>query len=179
MATEKTGNFIVRLRQEKGWTQSELAEILSVTEKTLSEWEDGIGFPDIKTLELLIHVSGASLATLLQDDQCDTILEAISIYKGEIATKNRMIAILLVALAFTVFFLLDTMELAGFVYLCIPIFLFLIGLMLLCLGQQQKKKRNKSLWLFILGGCFLAFPVVFFIFMFIIVPVFYGGPVPT
>ncbi len=58
-------NFIFRLRQEKGWTQSELARILSVSEKKLAKWENGVGFPNVKTFELLIRVSGKTLTELL------------------------------------------------------------------------------------------------------------------
>ncbi|WP_419025592.1 helix-turn-helix transcriptional regulator [Emergencia sp.] len=173
-------NFIFRLRQEKGWTQSELARILSVSEKTLAKWEDGIGFPNIKTFELLIRVSGKTVMELLgQEGQDDALLEAIAIYKGEIKTKDRIIVILLGTLIFTMVFLLDAMDLTGFVFLCLPVLISLIGIMLLFIGQQQKRKRNKSLWLFILGGCFLASPLVFYVFLLIIVPFAYGGPVPT
>ncbi len=173
-------NFIFRLRQEKGWTQSELARILSVSEKTLAKWEDGIGFPNIKTFELLIRVSGKTVTELLgQDGQDDALLEAIAIYKGEIKTRNRIIVTLVAAGIFIMIFLLDSMDLIGFGFLCLPVLISLIGIMLLFIGQQQKRKRNKSLWLFILGGCFLASPLVFYVFLLIIVPFAYGGPVPT
>lgn len=34
-------------------TQADLAEIIGVTDKAVSRWERGIGFPDINTLEPL------------------------------------------------------------------------------------------------------------------------------
>ena len=40
------GNFIKSQRKEKGLTQVELATKLSVSEKTISKWECGYGFPD-------------------------------------------------------------------------------------------------------------------------------------
>lgn len=39
-------NFIKSQRKEKGLTQVELATKLSVSEKTISKWECGYGFPD-------------------------------------------------------------------------------------------------------------------------------------
>lgn len=40
------GKFIKERRKAKGYTQSELAEKLNVSEKTISKWECGNGFPD-------------------------------------------------------------------------------------------------------------------------------------
>ena len=41
-----TGKFIAERRKEKGLTQVKLAEKLNVSEKTISKWECGNGFPD-------------------------------------------------------------------------------------------------------------------------------------
>ena len=40
------GEFIKQQRKAKGLTQVELAEKLLVSEKTISKWECGNGFPD-------------------------------------------------------------------------------------------------------------------------------------
>ena len=37
----KFGNYICKLREEKNLTQSELASILDVTDKSVSKWENG------------------------------------------------------------------------------------------------------------------------------------------
>ncbi len=41
MESRKTGNFICSLRKEKGYTQARLAEILNVSNRTVSKWEKG------------------------------------------------------------------------------------------------------------------------------------------
>ncbi len=41
-----SGKFIAEQRKAKGLTQVKLAEILHVSEKTISKWECGNGFPD-------------------------------------------------------------------------------------------------------------------------------------
>ena len=53
MDSQKVGIFIKQLRIEKNMTQDELAEKINVTNKAVSRWERGIGFPDISLLEPL------------------------------------------------------------------------------------------------------------------------------
>lgn len=50
MELNKTGKFIALIRKEKGLTQRELAEKLNLSEKTISKWERGVGFPDISLI---------------------------------------------------------------------------------------------------------------------------------
>lgn len=50
MEQGKTGRFIAECRREKGYSQKQLAERLSVTEQAVSRWERGIGYPDITLL---------------------------------------------------------------------------------------------------------------------------------
>ena len=46
----KIGGFIALCRKEKGWTQSQLAEILGITDKAVSKWETGKSLPDYALL---------------------------------------------------------------------------------------------------------------------------------
>ncbi len=46
MDLKQTGRFIAERRKAKKLTQVKLAEILCVSEKTISKWECGNGFPD-------------------------------------------------------------------------------------------------------------------------------------
>ena len=43
----KIGKFIAALRKEKGLTQKELADSLSISDKTVSKWERGGGLPEV------------------------------------------------------------------------------------------------------------------------------------
>lgn len=42
MDQKKTGSFIASLRKKKGLTQQELADRLSISNKTVSKWECGV-----------------------------------------------------------------------------------------------------------------------------------------
>ena len=46
-----TGAAIRELRLQKHMTQLQLAQQLSVSDKTVSKWETGKGYPDITLLE--------------------------------------------------------------------------------------------------------------------------------
>ena len=55
-----TGATIRALREKQGMTQAELAEKICVSDKTVSKWETGRGFPDVSLLEPLgkaLHIS--------------------------------------------------------------------------------------------------------------------------
>lgn len=60
-----TGAMIRKLREKQGLTQLELAQKLSVSDKTVSKWETGKGYPDISLLEPLAKVFGISVTELL------------------------------------------------------------------------------------------------------------------
>ena len=54
MNPKKIGKFLKLLRNEKGITQEQLAEILGVSGRTVSRWETGNNLPD---LSILIQIS--------------------------------------------------------------------------------------------------------------------------
>ena len=60
-----TGAIIKELREKRQMTQSALAERLFVSDKTVSKWENGKGYPDISLLDSIAKVFGVSVAELL------------------------------------------------------------------------------------------------------------------
>ena len=54
MDMKKIGLFLAELRREKGLTQEQLGEQLSVTNKTISRWENGNYMPPVEMLQELI-----------------------------------------------------------------------------------------------------------------------------
>ena len=61
----KFGNYICRLREEKGMTQTELSFKLDVSDKAVSKWENGQAFPRIETFERLAQVLGTTMQDIL------------------------------------------------------------------------------------------------------------------
>lgn len=53
MDSELFGQFIAKTRKEKNMIQADPANIIGVTDKAISRWERGKGFPYISTLEPL------------------------------------------------------------------------------------------------------------------------------
>lgn len=73
MDTLKIGTYIAAKRKELGLTQKQLAEMLGVTDKTVSRWETGKYMPDMSLLIPLSEKLGISVFELLngQDNEED------------------------------------------------------------------------------------------------------------
>ena len=65
MDNKKTGALIAARRQEFDLTQKELADRLNVSDRTISKWERGAGFPDVSLLEPLADELGLSVLELI------------------------------------------------------------------------------------------------------------------
>lgn len=60
-----TGSMIKTLRERKQLTQLQLAQKLSVSDKAISRWETGKGYPDITLVEPLAAALGISVMELM------------------------------------------------------------------------------------------------------------------
>jgi len=65
MDTYITGKTIKELRIKNNLTQNDLALKLNVSDKTISKWETGNGYPDIEMLEPISKVFNISIVELL------------------------------------------------------------------------------------------------------------------
>ncbi len=63
-----TGAMIKRLRERRGLTQQQLAEKMTVSDKTVSKWETGRGYPDISLIEPLAAALGVSIIELFSGE---------------------------------------------------------------------------------------------------------------
>ena len=69
MEQQKIGKFIHDLRKEKELTQKQLAELVGVSDKTISKWETGRGIPDTAIMNELCQVLGISINELLSGEK--------------------------------------------------------------------------------------------------------------
>ncbi|MBR3817125.1 MAG: helix-turn-helix transcriptional regulator [Clostridia bacterium] len=74
MTSKQCGEFISLLRKEKNLTQKQLAQKINVTDKAVSRWETGRGYPDVTSLTALSEFFGISVNELLAgkrvSDEC-------------------------------------------------------------------------------------------------------------
>lgn len=84
MDSKVFGQFIAGTRKEKNMTQADLAQIIGVTDKAVSRWERGIGFPDINTLEPLANALGISVLELMRSEKSDMENKNSSLTENEV-----------------------------------------------------------------------------------------------
>ena len=63
-----TGSVIRALREKQNYTQKQLADAISVSDKTVSKWETDRGLPDVTLLEPLAKALKVSVAELLSGE---------------------------------------------------------------------------------------------------------------
>lgn len=78
-----TGAVIKKLREEKKLTQAELAEELNVSDKTISKWETGKGYPDISLLESIAQTFGISITELLSGNTISNLNVSANMFRSK------------------------------------------------------------------------------------------------
>lgn len=71
MNQEKIGKFISNLRKENNITQAELAEKLGVTDRSVSNWENGKNMPDLSLFKPLCEILGITINDLMSGEIVD------------------------------------------------------------------------------------------------------------
>lgn len=69
MDQQKTGQLIAQRRKERNMTQKMLAEQIGVSDRAISKWERGAGFPDVSLIEPLADALQLSLLELFQGER--------------------------------------------------------------------------------------------------------------
>lgn len=177
MDNKKFGAFVCALRKEKGWTQLELARRLNVTDKAVSKWERGAGFPDVDMLEPLAGALGVSLIELVHaeripepevpiagaDEAIAGVIGAADLQR-KIEHRNCVIVCVCAVAAFMLAGLVYFMGWLGFLVGCLPFATFAAGVVLLALGRRWRAHGTPYLTAKRVGALMLLYSVVAFIF---------------
>lgn len=75
MNQKQIGRFIAQKRKEKNLTQTQLAEILGVSNKTVSKWENGNCMPDYSIIKPLCKELEITVSELMDGEEKDDIRE--------------------------------------------------------------------------------------------------------
>ena len=103
MDAKEIGRFICSLRKDKGLPQSALAELLNISNRTVSKWETGEGLPDISLLPDLAKVLGVTTDEILAGKKAPAEKSA-DIKVEEVANKDNLLNLFKIAFVISLFF---------------------------------------------------------------------------
>lgn len=154
MNQEKIGKFILECRKEKNLTQTELAEKLGVTDKSVSNWENGRNMPDLSLFKPLCEILDISINDLISGEKIskdkyqeileENIITTIDYTNKKILIKNNIIGIIF--LAFGIIITITAMSIFpsesswGCLYSIFGILISLIGIVVLTNKLKLTKK---------------------------------------
>ena len=72
MNQEIIGKFLAEERKHKEYTQKQLADILNISDKTISKWETGKSLPDLEMMNSLCQIFDISINELLSGERIST-----------------------------------------------------------------------------------------------------------
>ncbi|MEG0737220.1 MAG: helix-turn-helix transcriptional regulator, partial [Longicatena sp.] len=141
-------NKVMELRKKQGLTQQQLADRLHVTNKAISRWETGEGFPDIMLLKPLSEALGISCDELLSEHVSYT-----DIKKSDI---QKYIPYGVAALSLLFYYILGKLS----VPFILSFFILLAGLWASCYLMIHHTNKEKLPSLIRFDAVMLYFPVV-------------------
>ena len=161
-------------------TQVELAQKLQVTDKAVSKWERGLGFPDINTIEPLADALGVSVLEIMrseriaeteitQDTASAALTDTFELVKLQRKAERKSIFKIAGGVAACLFliFLIDGMGWLGFAMVYFPVICLLSSIALLIYGVWRKKNKLPCLQTFVLAAVMLLIPVAVVVFLFL------------
>jgi citrate synthase len=93
MNAKNTGRMIAFLRKQKGWTQVELAKKLGISDRTISKWESGSGYPDISELPILAEIFDVTIDFIINNEDVVVnyaIYESVTENYNQVKNQNRI-----------------------------------------------------------------------------------------
>ena len=163
MNQEKIGKFIVECRKNKKMTQSELAEKLGVTDKSVGNWENGRNMPDLSIFKPLCDELGITINDLLSGEKIskdkyqekfeENIVNTIDYSTKRIHKYGNVIGLLLVIfglfISMSAIMIFPSESSWGSIYSVFGVIIFLVGMSKLTRGIKYSKRLPLLLGIFL------------------------------
>jgi glycopeptide antibiotics resistance protein/DNA-binding XRE family transcriptional regulator len=174
MNLQKISNLIKKKRKELGMTQEELASKLFVTEKAISRWETGRGFPDISLLLPLAEQLQIDVSELLNGEEKNDIERLIEYHSITLENKYNIVLKLIIVLytlsllSFLIYLRFEydpNMELHYFIrlfFLIISCLFILIGKNIYNSHYAEKLENKQKITKFSQGIIFIYYVIFLF-----------------
>lgn len=119
MNQEKIGKFIASLRKEKNMTQMELAQKLNVTDRAISNWENGKNLPDLSLFKTICSVLDITINELISGEKLnnndyqerfeENIINTVLYSKNKKLKRKNIfvISIAIIVVIFSILFFID------------------------------------------------------------------------
>ena len=126
MNYDKIGLFIKEKRKEKNLTQQQLANKLGITDKAISKWERGLGFPDVSLLEDISSILDISIIELIKGEKISNksveteeyVKRTIKLTKDENKRKRKkIINTILISIMISISIIIITLNIIQIKYL--------------------------------------------------------------
>ena len=163
MNQEKIGKFIAKCRKDKKMTQSDLAEKLGVTDKSIGNWENGRNMPDLSLFKPLCDVLGITINDLLSGEKIskdkyqerfeENIVNTIDYSTKRINKYSNVIGLLLVIfglfISMSAIMIFPSESSWGSIYSVFGVIIFLIGMSKLTRGIKYSVRLPLLLIIFL------------------------------
>ncbi len=163
MNQEKIGKFIADTRKDKKMTQTELAEKLGVTDRSVSNWENGKNMPDLSLFKPLCEILDITINELLSGEKLNKSEYQEKLEENIIRTidytsknkKNKMISEMLMLFGFIIIFMAFTIYPTesswGAIHSELGLFISLIGFIMFIKNSKLIKKIIYAVIYLIIG----------------------------
>ena len=142
MNQEKIGKFIAKCRKDKKMTQSELAEKLGVTDKSVGNWENGRNMPDLSLFKTLCDQLDITINDLMSGEKIskdkyqekfeENIVNTINYSTKKINKYSNVIGLLLVIfglfISMSAIMIFPSESSWGSIYSVFGVVIFIIGI---------------------------------------------------
>ena len=187
MDANKFGCFVAERRKELNMTQKDLAAKILVTDKAVSKWARGLGFPDINSLEPLADALDVSIIELMKSEKIvennstkeveDAVNSVMTVVKEDAEEKRKIILYTFAATTFLlsviqIIFSLKWDSGALSMSADIPYTAIVPGILMIIYGIICKIRGRQTHGIWALGICLLLIPIILFGAAFLICGIF-------